>query len=267
MQKLVFCVAFSLSQAQERSFSSLLFDPFEFRTSLSRNRLTSPPPQFEGPVQNIQKVNTQPQGTSERDFVQLKDFDSLFKFENKVKPVRNPRPVPRVSARHQNSKPRKNVPLQRLPTTQSTTTTTTTTTTTKLSTTTTTASAEREVPTTQTTSRASMTTRTFNNFNQSSGTQRRVLKKIRRKPAKTSKTTASTTTTISITTSSPKTHRVKFRVASTNSRVGHQLQHSGQQSQASGKSSLNQQQLLNLQSFLAHQNKPKGETFPNFPSA
>jgi len=113
-----------------------------------------------------------------------------------------------------------------------------------------------------------MTTREFKNFKQSSKTQRKVLKKIRRKQAKTFKTPASTTTTTnSITTSSPKTLRVKFRVASTNSRVGHQLQHSGQQSQALGKSSLNQQQLLNLQSFLAHQNKPKGETFPNFPSA
>merc|ERR1712032_881313 len=279
LAKLAFCVTFSLGQAQERSFSSLLFDPFEFRTSsLSQNRIPSfAAPRFNAPAQNIQRVNTQPQGSSERDFVQLKDFDSLFdqRFENRVKPTRNPRPNPRVPARFPYSKPRNNVPLPRLPTLQSPTTarasiaiiTTTTiapTTTTTTITTTTTATTTTET----TTTRAPSTTRRFKKFKPSSGSERRVLKKVRRKQA-TTPTTPVTTTTVSIITTTPKTLRVKFRVASSNSRsrVGQQqLPSSGQQSQAP-KSSLNQQQLLNLQSFLAHQNKPKGETFPNFPSA
>merc|ERR1719330_145792 len=120
-----------------------------------------------------------------------------------------------------------------------------------------------------TTTRAPATTRRFKKFKPSSGSERRVLKKVRRKQVTTPTTPVTTTTTVSITTTTPKTLRVKFRVASSNtrSRVGQQqLPISGQQSQAQ-KSSLNQQQLLNLQSFLAHQNKPKGETFPNFPSA
>merc|ERR1711971_1407928 len=282
LAKLAFCVTFSLGQAQERSFSSLLFDPFEFRTSsLSQNRIPSlAAPRFNAPAQNIQSVNTQPQGSSERDFVQLKDFDSLFdqRFENRVKPVRNPQPNPRVPARFPNTKSRNNVPLPRLPTPKSSTTARTTTTIittttnpppppppTATTTTTTTASITTET----TTTRAPSTTRRFKKFKPSSGSERRVLKKVRRKQA-TASTAPVTTTTVSITTTTPKTLRVKFRVASSNSRsrVGQQqLPSSGQQSQAPRKSSLNQQQLLNLQSFLAHQNKPKGETFPNFPSA
>ena len=122
--------------------------------------------------------------------------------------------------------------------------------------------------TTITTTRAtSTTTRKLKQFKKQTGSQRKVLKIIRRKQ----KTTSAPVTTTTVRTT-PRTLRVKFRVASSRSGDGQHSQnsepvHDSTESRALRKSTLNQQQLLNLQSFLAHQNKPKGKTFPNFPSA